>query len=321
MPMASSSCATSRSPGRSRPRSASRASATRSGSSRTTRRPIATRLAARFGGGVVPPERFITGASAAARYTIARHPGRPLFVISAPDALREFEGQTLLDADAVDALPPGGLGAVVIGDGGDDLSYRNLDVAFRAVRRGAELVAMHRNPWWLTSRGETIDSGAWVAGLEFASGRRAVLCGKPSPVVFRQAVAALAEDVGHPRLRRWDVVMVGDDPSSDIAGAKRVGLRGALVLTGKVDAAAADVARQGPNGTRPDVVAPSLADLVAALDYVPRKDSGPGGGPQRFRAARPRSPGSLPLGRDHHLVVGEDRPVLPDRCARGTTQP
>jgi ribonucleotide monophosphatase NagD (HAD superfamily) len=125
---------------------------------------------------------------------------------------------------------------------------------------------MHRNPWWLTPRGETIDAGAWVAGLEFATGRRAVLCGKPSPVVFRQAVTSLAADLGRPRLRRRDAVMVGDDPAADIAGAKRVGLRGALVLTGKVDAAAASVARSAPNGTRPDVVAPSLAALVAALD-------------------------------------------------------
>lgn len=223
-------------------------------------------LAARFGGGVVPPESFITGASAAAGYTAERQAGRPLFVISAPDALREFDGQMLLDADAVDALGPGELGAVVIGDGGDALSYRNLDVAFRAIRGGAELVAMHRNPWWLTPRGETIDAGAWVAGLEYATGRRAILCGKPSPVVFRQAVAALADDVGGSSLRRRDVAMVGDDPAADIAGAKRVGLRGVLVLTGKVDATAAEGARRGPSGTRPDVVAPSLAALVAALD-------------------------------------------------------
>ena len=45
------------------------------------------------------------------------------------------------------------MAAVVIGDAGDDLSYRNMDVAFRLVHGGAELLAMHRNPWWLTPRG------------------------------------------------------------------------------------------------------------------------------------------------------------------------
>ncbi len=60
--------------------------------------------------------------------------------------------------------------------------------------------------------------------------------------------------------------MVGDDPEADVAGARRVGLRGFLVLTGKTDAAAADTARRRPPGVRPTAVAASLADLVAALD-------------------------------------------------------
>ena len=144
-------------------------------------------------------------------------------MISAPDALREFDGQTLLSADEADAAAPGELAAVVIGDGGDELSYRNLNVAFRAIRRGAEFVAMHRNPWWLTPRGETLDAGAFVAGLEEATGRAPVVCGKPSPVVFKQALAGLAA-----RSRRAsafaadDAAMVGDDPMADIAGAARV---------------------------------------------------------------------------------------------------
>ena len=223
-------------------------------------------LAARFGGGSTPRDRFITAASAAATYTATHHPGGRLFVISAPDALREFEGQTLVSADEADAAAPGELAAVVIGDGGDDLSYRNMNVAFRAIRRGAEFVAMHRNPWWLTPRGETLDAGAFVAGLEVATGRAPVVCGKPSPVVFQQALAGLAADLGVKRLRARDVAMVGDDPIADIAGAKRVGMRGVLVLTGKVDANAAEAALSGPARTRPTAIADSLLDVVAALD-------------------------------------------------------
>lgn len=223
-------------------------------------------LSARFAGGAVPGDRFITAASAAATYTGTHHPGGRLFVISAPDALREFDGQTLLSADEADAAAPGELAAVVIGDGGDDLSYRNLDVAFRAIRRGAEFVAMHRNPWWLTPRGETLDAGAFVAGLEVATGRAPVVCGKPSAVVFRQAIAGLAEDLGDRRLRARDVAMVGDDPQADIAGARRVGLRGILVLTGKIGADEAQAAMSGPARIRPTAIAGSLPDVVAALD-------------------------------------------------------
>jgi HAD superfamily hydrolase (TIGR01450 family) len=223
-------------------------------------------LSARFGDGAVPGYRFITAASAAATYTAVHHPGGRLYVISAPDALREFDGQTVVSADEADAAAPGELAAVVIGDGGDDLSYRNLDVAFRAIRRGAEFVAMHRNPWWLTTRGETLDAGAFVAGLEVATGRSPVVCGKPSRVVFEQALAGLAADLGVGGLRARDVAMVGDDPTADIAGARRVGMRGVLVLTGKVGAHEAEIAMSGPARTRPTVVADSLVDVVAALD-------------------------------------------------------
>jgi HAD superfamily hydrolase (TIGR01450 family) len=223
-------------------------------------------LSARFANGAVPGDRFITAASAAATYTATNHPGGNLYVLSSPDALREFDGQTLLSADEADAAAPGDIAAVVIGDGGDDLNYRNLDVAFRAIRRGAEFVAMHRNPWWLTPRGETLDAGAFVAGIEFATGHAPVVCGKPSPVVFRQALAGLAADLRVPRLPARDVAMVGDDPEADIAGALRVGMRGILVLTGKVDANSAEASMSGPARSRPTAIAASLPDIVAALD-------------------------------------------------------
>ena len=93
---------------------------------------------------------------------------------------------------------------------------------FAQIRGGAEFVAMHRNPWWMTPSGVTLDAGAWVAGLEYALGRRAMVCGKPSPVVFRQAVAELRACRGRSGRSdspaRREVAMVGDDPEADVAG-------------------------------------------------------------------------------------------------------
>jgi len=218
------------------------------------------------GGLRVEPDRIITATSATAAYTSAEYAARPLFVLAPTDALREFDGQHLVSADEVDSMPEGSVAAVVIGDAGDDLSYRNMDIAFRLLQGGAELLAMHRNPWWLTERGITLDAGAFVVGLEFASGRRARILGKPSPVVFRQAIAGLRADLGE-RVGRSAFAMVGDDPKADVAAAQRVGLRGVLVLSGKTSAA--DVQRLASARTRgrgPDAVAPTLADVVAALD-------------------------------------------------------
>ena len=222
-------------------------------------------LAARFaeGGSPIAAERFITASSAAAAYTRTRFAGRPLYVLAAPDALREFDGQHLLTREEAEARSSE-VAAVVIGDGGDDLSYRNLDTAFRVIRGGAAFLAMHRNPWWLTPRGPTLDAGAAVVGLEYATGRKATVLGKQSPVVFRQALDGLRADLGR-RVPAGSVAMVGDDPNADVRAAQRVGLRGILVLTGKV--AAHEAAKQVDGRRRaPDAIAPSLAEVVAALD-------------------------------------------------------
>lgn len=226
-------------------------------------------LAAAFGkatGLAVDGSEIITAASAAAAYTAKRHPGAPLLVLAAADARREWAGQQVVSPDAADARAEP-VAAVVIGDAGDDLSYRNVDIAFRQLHDGAEFVAMHRNPWWMTPKGITLDAGAVVAGLEFALGRRALIAGKPSPVVFRQALAELRSELaartdgsGGPRLRASEVAMVGDDPRADVAAARRVGLRGILVLTGKVDAAEA-----AASPVRIGAVAPSLGAVIQAL--------------------------------------------------------
>jgi HAD superfamily hydrolase (TIGR01450 family) len=224
-----------------------------------------TTLAAQFSkatGLPAEPELIITAASAAADYTRRHHKGGRLLVLASPDALREWDGQHVVAPDDADAAAAA-VDAVVIGDAGDALSFANLDIAFRQLRAGAAFIAMHRNPWWVTPKGPTLDSGALVIGLEAALGRRAVVCGKPSPVVFREAVAALRGDVaaaGGPRLLTREVAMVGDDPRADVAAAQRVGLTGLLVLSGKVDATAA-----AASGVRPDGVAGSLAEIVAAL--------------------------------------------------------
>ena len=224
-------------------------------------------LAARFArmGLPIAAERIVTALSATADDARRTYPGRPVFVITRPDGLREFGDHPIMapaEADADDARAA----AVIFGDGDEDLSYANMDRAFRLVRRGAELIAMHRNGWWYTSRGETIDTGAFVAAVEYATGARARVTGKPGPLMYRTAFRGLAAEVaaaGGRRLTRRDVVMIGDHAGQDIAGARRAGLRGILVLSGRTTIG--DVA--GLRGASvPEAVAGTLGDVVAALD-------------------------------------------------------
>ena len=159
---------------------------------------------------------------------------------------------------------------MIVGDSPDELTYANLNRAFRLVRGGARLIGMHRNPWWLTPDGPTLDSGAYVTGLEFAAGVRAQIIGKPSPAFFSLAVDALRRDVAArgDRLRRSEIAMVGDDVRTDVLAGQRAGLRGVLRPDRQARARRAGAAAHGHGrgGREPDAVAPSLADVVAALD-------------------------------------------------------
>lgn len=214
-------------------------------------------------GAPIPASRFESALSASAAWTARTYPGEPLYVLASDDAKGEFGGQNLLSHDEAGA-EGAAAAAVVIGDSPEEATFDNLNRAFRLVRDGAALVGMHRNGWWLTPEGPTLDSGAFVAGLEFAADTRATIIGKPSPTFFSQAVRDLRKEVGRDLARR-DIAMVGDDVRTDIRAAQRAGLRGILVLSGKHGAADVAVAASERGGRRPDAIAPDLAAVVAAL--------------------------------------------------------
>jgi HAD superfamily hydrolase (TIGR01458 family) len=223
-------------------------------------------------GAPIPPSRFHSALSVSAAYTAARFAGQPLYVLASRDALTEFEGQRLL-SDAQASGPEARAAAVVVGDSPESATWDNLNRAFRLVRNGAALIGMHKNRWWLTPDGPTLDSGAFVTGLEFAADVRATILGKPARAFFSLAARDLAAEVaevrgrGHGSVRRADLAMVGDDVWSDALAARRAGLRGIVVLSGKHGSDdLARAAAQGRGGGRPDAVAASLAEVVAALD-------------------------------------------------------
>jgi HAD superfamily hydrolase (TIGR01458 family) len=221
-----------------------------------------SRWSARIGA-PIPAERFESALSASAAWTARHFKDQPLYVLASEDARTEFAGQRLLTPDEAGA-PDARVAAVVIGDSPEDATYDNLNRAFRLVLNGARLVGMHRNGWWLTPDGPTLDSGAFVVGLEFASGRAATVVGKPSATFFSQGVRDLRREVGRDLARR-DIAMVGDDVRTDIRAAQRVGLRGILVLSGKHGTPDVEAAARERGGRRPDAVARDLAAVVDAI--------------------------------------------------------
>jgi HAD superfamily hydrolase (TIGR01458 family) len=115
---------------------------------------------------------------------------------------------------------------VVIGDIGDRWNYALLNQIFGFVMQGAQLIALHKNKYWQGKEGLRLDIGAFITGLEYATGTSATVIGKPAPAFFMMALSALGRNAS-------EVVMVGDDIESDIDGAQQMGIAGLLVRTGK----------------------------------------------------------------------------------------
>ncbi len=149
-----------------------------------------------------------------------------------------------------------GAEAVLVGDLGPGFTFERLDGAFRSLRDGARLVAIHRNRFWLTASGPTLDAGPFVAALEYASRMEATLVGKPSPAFFDAASSLLG--VGRDRL-----AVVGDDLETDVRGGRAAGLTTIQVRTGKFDAA---LLREAAADQRPHHLVASLADVPDLLD-------------------------------------------------------
>ena len=207
---------------------------------RMTKHVVLQRLA-RLGLGVTESELFTP--AQAAREWLARNDCSPSLLVH-PDLVQEFQD----DSDRADR-------AVVVGDAGEAFHYASLNRAFRELIDGAKLIALAKNRSFKDADGTlSLDAGAFVAALEFASRRTALVLGKPSPGFFEAALTSMDCPPKH-------AVMVGDDAEADVAGALRAGLGGALLVrTGKYTRG--DEERFDP----PPTV--TVENLSAAADWI-----------------------------------------------------
>src|SRR5262249_29502162 len=125
-----------------------------------------------------------TTAAAAARAL----DGKRVFALVMAALVEDLRGIELV-GDGAEAVLLGG--ADETEETGRVFSYMNMARAFGELELGADLYCLHKNQWWQTSRGPLLDSGAFVAGLEYAAGVEATILGKPSPAYFEAALAAL----------------------------------------------------------------------------------------------------------------------------------
>jgi NagD protein len=153
---------------------------------------------------------------------------------------------------AFDSLHPD---FVVVGEG-RLLNYESLELALRFLAKGSRLVATNPDTWCPTDSGPRPGTGAYVALLESASGKKAYYLGKPNPFMFQMARQRLG-------LHTAETVMIGDTMETDIRGAVEVGIQSYLVLTGSTKRE--EVIQYQYQPTR---ILNSIADLVEGSQYV-----------------------------------------------------
>jgi HAD superfamily hydrolase (TIGR01450 family) len=190
-------------------------------------------------------EDVVTALDSLVRYLQLEHPGARLLTIAEP----------LLDTVCAEAgfeivLDPGAADVVVVSfDRG--FSYAKLLAAYRAVRRGAVIVATNPDPYCPTEDGGLPDCAAMLAAVEACTGRKAeAITGKPS----RSMGEALLERLGVAPER---AAMVGDRLATDVAMGQSLGLAGVLVLSGATTAADLAAAERAP-----DFVIENLSQLL-----------------------------------------------------------
>jgi len=190
-------------------------------------------------------EEVVCGAYLLARYIAQNHRGKKVFVVGERGIFDEF-----MEAGVATTA---GEDADVVAVGLDrTFTYDKLCRAHINLRKGALFLASNNDHVYPTEQGDLPGAGSIVAAIEFASGKKPHIIGKPNPY-------ALELLMKENRLKCDEVLMVGDRPDIDIAFAKNCGIKSALVLTGTTKKE--EMEKKGKDGRKPDYVLASVADL------------------------------------------------------------
>lgn len=199
-----------------------------------------------------PEGRVVTAGSATADAVAERFPGGRVFALTVEamaSVLRDAGLRTVWEKGEDGPTPD----AVVVGLD-RTVTYPRLRRALRAVLAGAAFYAVNRDPRLPIEDGFEPGTGAIVAAVEYSSGQRAELIGKPAPDILLQAMRMVGSTPE-------ETLVVGDGLDLDIVAGHAAGATTALVLSGLTSAAEAASAT---GDRRPELVYADLAALLAA---------------------------------------------------------
>ncbi len=197
-------------------------------------------------------EAVFTASSVTAAYVKEQKPDAKCFIISESGLIEDASDyglEMILDGEA---------DYVLVGTD-RDMSYEQLNYATQLLLKGAKLVCVSGSALfsgkYLGREQQFLGEMAITKALEFATGVKSVVIGKPYKEMFEQILHEL-------NYKAEETVMIGDNAQTDIAGGNSVGMFTILVKR-----------QGGPSATiyglnsdaKPDIEVQSLEEVIELL--------------------------------------------------------
>jgi HAD superfamily hydrolase (TIGR01457 family) len=206
----------------------------------------------------IGPENIITSSMVTASYLSENFPEKSVFVIGQSgimDALAEKGIFPISDLSrSVDVV-------VVAGD--NQLTYEKLKNAVLFIQRGAVFIGTNPDLLVPTEEGLVPECGTTIAAIEAATGKKALVIGKPNKFMFDLAT----EKLNTPHAQ---TAILGDRMSTDILGGHNSGITTILIQTG-VD----NTGTLSDYKVAPDFIVDDLFDLVNIWQNALTENTGP----------------------------------------------
>lgn len=162
-------------------------------------------------------EHIYTSAMATAKFLSDQHPHGTAYVLGEGGLLSSLQEHSirLVEADAE---------FVVLGEG-HNFTLPMVQKAVDMILAGAKFITTNRDPSPRKPGWNNLGIASTTAMIEEATGRKAFVTGKPSPVMMRSARKFLG-------LETAGTTVIGDTMETDIRGGVQMGYKTILVLSG-----------------------------------------------------------------------------------------
>lgn len=165
----------------------------------------------------VSADHFYTSAMATAEFLHSQAPGCTAYVIGEAALSKALYDHKIYMND----INPD---YVVVGET-RTYSFEKLERAIELIRKGAKLIATNPDTTGPTERGIMPATGALVAPIEIATGKKAYFVGKPNPLMLRHGLRKLG-------CHSADIAFIGDRMDTDIIAGIESNVDTVLVLSG-----------------------------------------------------------------------------------------